>query len=85
MMPPFLRQRKPSILSPTAGMEESTTSDIPPLKSRRLTLLSYHEIPEWYPNNEFIYYGHQTVSISTLACFVSLLSLHNETVKSILT
>ncbi|OKL61125.1 hypothetical protein UA08_03091 [Talaromyces atroroseus] len=47
----------------------------------RLGLLSYHEIPEWYQDNEFILHGYRSVSNSTTACFSSWLYLHNETVN----
>jgi adiponectin receptor len=81
MMTPLLRQRKPSSLSPTAVMEDSTIPVTLPSESRHSTLLSYHEIPEWYQDNEFICHGYRPVSNSTHACFASLFSLHNETVN----
>lgn len=80
-MTPFLRQRKPSFLSSTSVMEASTTPISTPFASKHPTLLSYHEIPDWYQDNPFILDGYRLVTNSTRACFTSLFSLHNETVN----
>ncbi|PYH88023.1 hemolysin-III channel protein Izh2 [Aspergillus ellipticus CBS 707.79] len=45
--------------------------------SRRL--LPYHELPEWYRDNQFIHHGYRPVSHSIRACLASWRYLHNET------
>ena len=47
----------------------------------RQVLLSYHEIPEWHQDNDYILHGYRPETNSTYACFASWLYLHNETVN----
>jgi adiponectin receptor len=49
-------------------------------KNRRI-LQSYHEIPEWYQDNDNILHGYRPESNSACACFASWLYVHNETVN----
>ncbi|KAJ5414978.1 hemolysin-III channel protein Izh2 [Penicillium cosmopolitanum] len=80
-MTSFLRQRTPSVLSPTAVMEAPTTPTSTPLGSKHATLLSYNEMPDFCQDNAFILDAYRPVSHSTRACFASLFSLHNETIN----
>ncbi|KAF2432295.1 hemolysin-III channel protein Izh2 [Tothia fuscella] len=46
-----------------------------------MSLLAYHEIPEWYQDNDCVLHGYRPVSNSARACIISWGFLHNETVN----
>ncbi|KAI1174510.1 mPR-like GPCR protein [Nemania sp. FL0916] len=50
-------------------------------QSRKRGLISYDELPVWHQDNPFIKHGYRPISRSTIACFQSWGSLHNETLN----
>lgn len=78
-MTQFPRQRKSPCLPPPSVMMEPTTPTL--FEGKQSTHLSFHELPDWYQDNEFIRHGYRPVSHSIHACFASLFALHNEIVN----
>lgn len=50
-------------------------------EAKRLILLSYDDLPDWYRDNRFTRSGYRPASNSWLTCAESLGHLHNETVN----
>lgn len=44
-------------------------------------LVRWDMLPDWYKDNRFVLNGYRDVSNSSLACFRSIFSLHNETIN----
>lgn len=47
----------------------------------RKVLLSFHELPEWHQDNEYILHGYRPISGSAQVSFRSWLYIHNESVN----
>ncbi|KAK3934213.1 mPR-like GPCR protein [Diplogelasinospora grovesii] len=68
--------------SPAVGVESrSPTTPIKTKTEKRVRLLSYEEIPEWYRDNECIRSGYRPVSGSAWVSVLSWRYIHNETVN----
>jgi adiponectin receptor len=73
-----LTRRKSSI---TVTYEKLPTRSTIALEATGPLLLSYHQIPLWYQDNDFILHGYRAESNSIRACWKSCFFLHNESVN----
>lgn len=73
-----LTQRKSST---TMTFEKLPTRSTIALEATAPLLLSYHQIPLWYQDNDFILHGYRAESNSVRLCWKSCFFLHNESVN----
>lgn len=66
--------------SATETEQTPLTTEVIDIKYKR-KLVSYHELPEWQKDNDYIIHGYVRETNSFKHCFHSLFYLHNETVN----
>ena len=80
---PARQRRRPSPVNPASSVKDDSALNSSSTISAKIapskTLLAFHEIPEWYQDNEHIVHGYRPPSNSTLLCFKSWMYIHNET------